>query len=196
MNRLSASGLRRILLTASLAAFAAGMAQADTLTMWVRKSAADPGQLMVDLWNSKHDTKIELTAIPDDQMVTKLATSTQSGDAPDLISFDLIYMPDFMKAGVLTDITDQLAADPHYATHVQAYKDIATLDGKTYGVGFTPDVSVLAWTRTSSPRPGLTRKRARRRLTRSWPMPPKSARWGRTLMASGSRALARAAISS
>ena len=131
-----------------LTAFAALMgsaAMAADLTMWVRESAADPGKLMVDLWNSGHEDKITLTAIPDNQLVTKLATSSQSGDAPDLVSFDLIYMPDFMKAGLLTDLTEQLAADPHYATHIQAFKDIATYEGKTFGVGFTPDVSVLAW---------------------------------------------------
>ena len=68
MNRLSRAGIRRILLTASLAAFAAGMAQAETLSMWVRESAADPAKLMIDLWNTSHDNKIELTAIPDTQV--------------------------------------------------------------------------------------------------------------------------------
>jgi multiple sugar transport system substrate-binding protein len=128
-----------------IAALTALPVHAEDLTMWVRESAADPGQLMVDLWNSTSENKITLTAIPDNQMVTKLATSAQSGDSPDLVSFDLIYMPDFMKAGLLTDLTEQLTADPNYATHVQAYKDIATYEDKIYGVGFTPDVSVLAW---------------------------------------------------
>ena len=145
MTILAMPGLRRLFLTASVVALAASSADAETLSMWVRESAADPGQLMVDLWNTTHDNKIELTAIPDTQVITKLATSVQAGNAPDLVSFDLIYMPDFMKAGFLTDVTDQLNADPHYATHVQAYKDIATYEGKIYGVGFTPDVSVLAW---------------------------------------------------
>ena len=155
MKILTLSGLGRALVTASLLAVTAGMAAAADLTMWVRESAADPGQLMVDLWNAGHDNKIALTAIPDTQLVTKLATSAQSGDAPDLVSFDLIYMPDFMKAGLLTDVTAQLAADPHYALHVQAYKDIATYDGKTYGVGFTPDVSVLAWNKDLFAKAGL-----------------------------------------
>ena len=155
MKSLSVPGFRRLLLTASLAAFAASAVSAETLTMWVRQSAADPGKLMVDLWNSKHDNKIELTAIPDTDLVTKLATSISGGNAPDLVSFDLIYMPDFMKAGFLTDVTDQLAADPHYATHVQAYKDIATYEGKTYGVGFTPDVSVLVWNKDLFKQAGL-----------------------------------------
>ena len=145
MKDLDLPGIRRLLFTASMVAFTAGSVSAETLSMWVRESAADPGQLMIDLWNSSHDNKIELTAIPDSQVITKLATSVQAGNAPDLVSFDLIYMPDFMKAGFLTDVTDQLNADPHYATHVQAYKDISTYEGKIYGVGFTPDVSVLAW---------------------------------------------------
>ena len=136
MKDFSLPGIRRLLFTASMVAFTAGSVSAETLSMWVRESAADPGQLMVDLWNSSHDNKIELTAIPDTQVITKLATSVQAGNAPDLVSFDLIYMPDFMKAGFLTDVTDQLNADPHYATHVQAYKDIATYEGKIYGVGF------------------------------------------------------------
>lgn len=71
-------------------------------------------------------------------MATKLATSFRAGDAP-----DLIYMPDLMRAGFVADQTDQLSADPNYATYVQAYKDIATYQVRIYGVGFTPDMSIL-----------------------------------------------------
>lgn len=155
MKRGFAPGCGRLLLAASLTAISVSGAWATDLTMWVRESAADPGQLMVDLWNSSHDNKIALTAIPDNQVVTKLATSVRAGDAPDLMSFDLIYMPDFMKAGFLTDVTEQMSADPNYATHIQAYKDIATYEGKVYGVGFTPDVSVLAWNKDLFAKAGL-----------------------------------------
>ena len=143
------------MMTCALALMAAGPIYGEELSMWVRESAADPGQLMVDLWNAGHDNKITLTAIPDNQLVTKLATSSQTGDAPDLVSFDLIYMPDFMRAGLLADLTEMLAADGNYATHVQAFKDIATYEGKTYGVGFTPDVSVLAWNKDLYVKAGL-----------------------------------------
>jgi multiple sugar transport system substrate-binding protein len=128
---------------------------AQDLSMWVRQSATDAGQLMVDLWNSTHDQQIELTSIVDTQLVTKLATSVRAGEAPDLVSFDLIYMPDFMKAGFLTDLTDQLNANPNYKTHVQAYKDIATYEDRIYGVGFTPDVSILVWNKELFRQAGL-----------------------------------------
>jgi len=143
------------LFAASLIAWTPAGVFAQTLQMWVRESAADPAKLMTDLWNSNHDAKIELTAIPDNQVVTKLATSVRAGDAPDLMSFDLIYMPDFMKAGFLTDLTDQLKADPNYANHIEAYKDIATFEDKIYGVGFTPDVSILVWNKDLFRKAGL-----------------------------------------
>lgn len=178
-----------------VAMLSATAVHAEHLTMWVRESAADPGKLMIDLWNANHENKITLTAIPDNQLVTKLATSAQSGDSPDLVSFDLIYMPDFMKAGLLTDLTEQLNADPHYATHVQAYKDIATYEGKTYGVGFTPDVSVLAWNKDLYKAAGLDPEKGRQPWPRSWIMPARSGRLAAIPMASGSRAPAPAATS-
>src|ERR1700721_2940161 len=101
--------LRRgiIAATLSLAATLASPAwAAESLTMWVRASGANAAQHLVDLWNSGHADRIALTVIPDNQVVSKLAIGVQSGDVPDVISFDLIYMPDFMRAGLLTDITD------------------------------------------------------------------------------------------
>ena len=80
--------------------------------MWVRESAADPAKLMTDLWNSNHADKIEVTAIPDNQVggQARHQRPRRRRAGPDV--FDLIYMPDFMKAGFLTDLTDQLKADP------------------------------------------------------------------------------------
>lgn len=150
--------MTRLSLSAVLVSGAIAVAQpvfAQPLSMWVRQSAADAGQLMIDLWNSTHVQQVELTAIPDTQLVTKLATSARAGEAPDMVSFDLIYMPDFMKAGFLVDLTDQLNANPNYATHVQAYKDIATYEDRIYGVGFTPDVSILVWNKTLFRQAGL-----------------------------------------
>src|SRR5271169_2545933 len=145
----------------ALAAFLIGStamatnAFADKMTMWVRASGANAAAHLVDLWNSTHPDKIELTTIPDNQMVTKLATGVQAGDVPDLVSFDLIYMPDFMKAGFLVDLTADLKANPNSASVAQAYKDIATYEGKLYGAGFTPDVSILVWNKDLFKKAGL-----------------------------------------
>ena len=130
-------------------------ALADTMTMWVRASGTNAAAHLIDLWNSTHADKIELTTIPDNQMVTKLATGVQAGEVPDLVSFDLIYMPDFMKAGFLTDLTADLKGNPDFASVAKAYQDIATYEGKIYGAGFTPDVSILVWNKDLFKRAGL-----------------------------------------
>lgn len=130
-------------------------AHAETLSIWARASSSNAAQHMIDLWNATHDDKIELTTIPDNQMVTKLATSVQAGDVPDLISFDLIFMPDFMRAGFLVDLTDELSADPNQAKVAQAFRDLATYEGRLYGTGFTPDVSILLYNKDLFRKAGL-----------------------------------------
>ena len=149
--------LRQAIFAAALTSVALvpGTAFAETLSLWARSSSSTAAQHMIDLWNASHDDKIELTTITDNQMVTKLATSVQSGDVPDLISFDLIFMPDFMKAGFLTDLTDTLGADPNQAKVAKAFRDLATYDGKLYGTGFTPDVSILLYNKDIFSKAGL-----------------------------------------
>lgn len=149
--------LRQAIFAAALTSVALvpGTAFAETLSLWARSSSSTAAQNMIDLWNASHEDKIELTTITDNQMVTKLATSVQSGDVPDLISFDLIFMPDFMKAGFLTDLTDTLGADPNQAKVAKAFKDLATYDGKLYGTGFTPDVSILLYNKDIFVKAGL-----------------------------------------
>jgi len=143
-------------LAAALLSSAVGTsAFADTMTMWVRASGANAAAHLVDLWNTTHPDKIELTTIPDNQMVTKLATGVQATETPDLVSFDLIYMPDFMKAGFLVDLTADLKANPNFASVAKAYIDIATYEGKLYGAGFTPDVSILVWNKDLFKQAGL-----------------------------------------
>ena len=139
----------------SSVALVPGTAFAETLSMFARASSSNAAQHMIDLWNASHDDKIELTTIPDNQMVTKLATSVRAGDVPDLISFDLIFMPDFMRAGFLTDLTATLSADPNQEKVAKAFRDLASYDGKLYGTGFTPDVSILLYNKGLFKQAGL-----------------------------------------
>lgn len=160
MNRAVPPTRRRPLLALLVAMLLAiQTASAQEMSMWVRESASGPASIMVDLWNSTHDTQIEITVIPDNQVVTKLATSVRTGDAPDLISLDLIYMPDFMRGGLLVDLTDQLTSDPNYATHANAYKELALYEDRLYGVGYVANVSFLVWNKDLFEQAGLDPER-------------------------------------
>ena len=75
MNLPKLGGL--VLALSMTVALVPGAASAATLSIWARASSSNAAQHMIDLWNASHDDKIELTTIPDNQMVTKLATGVQ-----------------------------------------------------------------------------------------------------------------------
>ncbi len=149
------SALKTGLIATAMLGLMSASAFAETLSIWVRASGANAAQHMVDLWNSKNPDKIAVTVIPDNQMVTKLATGVTAGDVPDMISFDLIFMPDFMKADYLVDLTAELAAIRTQAKVAKAFRDLATYNGKLYGTGFTPDVSILLYNKGLFKQAGL-----------------------------------------
>ena len=165
--------------------------------MWVRASGTNAAAHLVDLWNATHPDKIELTTIPDNQMVTKLATGVQAGEVPDLVSFDLIYMPDFMKAGFL----DRSHRRPEGQSELrfrrpglQGHRDLRGQDLRRglHAGRFDP----RSGTRICSRRRGSIRTSRRGRSARSMRTRRRSARSGPTPTASISPARAPAATSS
>ena len=87
---------------------AASPSYAADLVMWERSGGnKDMVDKLVEMWNAKFpDRHINLTYIPHAEMVAKLAQAIASGDVPDLMGMDLIYAPQFEKAGQLVDLTD------------------------------------------------------------------------------------------
>src|SRR5262244_3827426 len=74
---------------------------AADLVMWERSGGnKDMVDKLIEMWNAKYpDRHITLTYIPHAEMVAKLAQAIASGDVPDLMGMDLIYAPQFEKAG-------------------------------------------------------------------------------------------------
>ena len=86
----------------ALDALQIGAPAAVFVTMWVHADGKNDAARLINLRNSAHGGKIELTAIRDNRMATKLATGVPAGVVPDIVSFNLIGRPDFMKVGFLT----------------------------------------------------------------------------------------------
>src|SRR6516164_1389648 len=127
-----------------LAAIAAPAPAAD-LVMWERSGGnKDMVDKLVEMWNAKYpDRHINLTYIPHAEMVAKLAQAIASGDVPDLMGIDLIYAPQFEKAGQLVDITDQVGSIPELKTASPGHMMVGTYDKRLYGVPLYADVSAL-----------------------------------------------------
>ena len=116
----------------ALAASVSSAAFAEDLQMWERSGGnARMVDTLVAMWNEKNpDRKINLTYIPHAEMVAKLAQAIASGDVPDLMGMDLIYAPQFEKAGQLVDITDQIKDWPELKTASPGHMTVATYEGR------------------------------------------------------------------
>lgn len=132
-------------------------ASAEELVMWER-SGGNKGMVdkLVEMWNAANpDRKINLTYIPHSEMVAKLAQAIASGDVPDLMGMDLIYAPQFEKAGQLVDITDKIKDWPELKTASPGHMTVATYDDRIYGVPLYADVSALFYNKDLFEKAGL-----------------------------------------
>ena len=145
----------------SLAAFgflaAASPTYAADLVMWERSGGnKDMVDKLVEMWNAKFpDRHINLTYIPHAEMVAKLAQAIASGDVPDLMGMDLIYAPQFEKAGQLVDLTDLIGNLPELKTASPGHMMVATFDKRIYGVPLYADVSALFYNKDLFEKAGL-----------------------------------------
>jgi multiple sugar transport system substrate-binding protein len=144
-------------LAAIALAAAAHPASAADLVMWERSGGnKDMVDKLVEMWNAKHPERhINLTYIPHAEMVAKLAQAIASGDVPDLMGMDLIYAPQFEKAGQLVDITDQVGHLPELKTASPGHMMVATYDNRIYGVPLYADVSALFYNKDLFAKAGL-----------------------------------------
>ena len=153
-KRLAALAAGSITIVASLAMTPASGAD---LQMWER-SGANAGMVdqLIAMWNEKNpERKINLTYIPHAEMVAKLAQAIASGDVPDLMGMDLIYAPQFEKAGQLEDLTDRISSWPELKTASPGHMTVATWQGHLYGVPLYADVSALFYNKDLFEKAGL-----------------------------------------
>jgi multiple sugar transport system substrate-binding protein len=151
--------LSRLALGLSASAFLAmsAPAMAEGLVMWER-SGGNAGMVdkLVEMWNAANpDRAITLTYIPHAEMVAKLAQAIASGEVPDLMGMDLIYAPQFEKAGQLVDVTDKIKDWPELATASPGHMTVATYEGRLYGVPLYADVSALFYNKDLFEKAGL-----------------------------------------
>jgi len=132
-------------------------ASTGELTMWERSGGnKQMVDMLVEAWNTKNPTcKINLTYIPHTEMVGKIAQGIASGDVPDLMGMDLIYAPQFEKAGQLVDITDRISSWPELQTASKGHMTVATYETRLYGVPLYADVSALFYNKDLFTKAGL-----------------------------------------
>ena len=130
-------------------------ARADDISFWVRASDSPFVEPMVKVWNAGHQPKVKLTVIPNDDFVTKFGTAVAGGAPPDVVAIDLIFVPAFVEAGQMMDITQQAQALPFFKSLSKAHLRLATQAGKSYAVPFSAESSVLLYNKALFKKAGL-----------------------------------------
>lgn len=126
-----------------------------TVTLWARDSQADFMQELADGFNANHGTQVEVTIVTSAEYVQKFGTAAAGGDAPDLASIDLVYVPYFASVGALTDISDRVASLDWADDMSPGHTAQGEYEGGVYSMPFTADVSVLFYNKDLMAQAGL-----------------------------------------
>jgi multiple sugar transport system substrate-binding protein len=128
----------------------------QTLQMWARADDAAFLPTLVKAFNQSHpNLKIQLTLVPDAQVVQKYSQAASSGNGPDLVSTEIGTMATFTPTGWYQDITSLVNGLPYKKDLSPAHLGQATYNGKIYGMPFTADVSVLYYNKGLFTKAGL-----------------------------------------
>jgi multiple sugar transport system substrate-binding protein len=136
-------------------ALAEGVDDGTTITMWTRAATETQSTLLVDAYNESHENQVDLTVIPTDDYLPRVGTAAGAGELPDVLSLDVVFVPQFTTVGAFLDITDRIAALPFADDIAPSHIEVGTLDGREYVVPHTMDLSVLFYNKSLYEQAGL-----------------------------------------
>ena len=132
-----------------------GVDDGTTITMWSRAATETRVQSQVDAYNATHQNKIELRLVPTDEYVGVVGNAATANELPDLLSADVVFMPNWTSQGLFLDITDRIDGLPGIDNVGQAHIVASSWEGKKYGLPFIIDLSVWMYNKDLFKQAGL-----------------------------------------
>lgn len=126
-----------------------------SLTLWTRAPLELQANLLVKAYNASHKNQVKLTIVPNDDYVSKVGAAAGSGGLPDLFASDIVYAPNWVRAGLWQDLTGQIAKLPFAGQINRGHLAAGTYQGKQYVLPFVLDLSVMMWNKTLYKQAGL-----------------------------------------
>jgi multiple sugar transport system substrate-binding protein len=124
---------------------ATGTDDGSELTLWTRAPLELQAKALVDAYNKSHKNQVKLTIVPNDDYVAKVGAAAGSGDLPDLFAADIVYVPNWTKAGLFSDMTERIGMLPYADKINKGHLDAGTYEDKKYVLPFVLDLSVMFW---------------------------------------------------
>jgi len=118
-----------------------------TLKVW---SFTDEVKTMALAFQKEHpDVKIEYTMIPmtNGEFQTKLKSTLQSGDVPDVVSLEISFVKEYVESNYLADVSDLLPTAKDLGTY-QFTLDIGTYQGKTKAFSYQATPGAMFYRRS------------------------------------------------
>jgi multiple sugar transport system substrate-binding protein len=132
-----------------------GLDDGAELTLWTRAPLELQAKALVEAYNKAHKNKVDLTIVPNDDYVAKVGAAAGGGDLPDLFAADIVYVPNWTRAGLFQDLTDSIGALPYADKINQGHVRAGTHEGKKYVLPFVLDLSVMFWNKSLYRKAGL-----------------------------------------
>ncbi|MGV8979019.1 MAG: ABC transporter substrate-binding protein [Cellulomonas sp.] len=155
--------MRIALVTVASVALAAGCASgstasrtgtSDTITVWDYYGASTPIKPAIEAFTKAHpEIKVDYQAFDYQTMQDKFSVAASSGDAPDLATLDMTWVPTYATNGVLSDIAavsggmlngkpiaDQYSASSNAAMTYDEKMVVALYDFDAYALYYRKDV--------------------------------------------------------
>jgi multiple sugar transport system substrate-binding protein len=139
----------------SAAIIAEGTDDGSELALWTRAPLELQAKALVDAYNKSHKNQVKLTIVPNDDYVAKVGAAAGSGDLPDLFAADIVYVPNWTKAGLFADLTESIKLLPYADKVNQGHLAAGTFENKKYVLPFVLDLSVIFYNKKLYKEAGL-----------------------------------------
>jgi multiple sugar transport system substrate-binding protein len=101
----------------------------------------------IDAWNASHpDIQVKMETMSGADTLAQLAREVPAGAGPDIQHLAFVWTRDLARSGLLMDLDDDIKSDPP-GKGIDDFlaTDLATLDGKLYGVPWSADTFAMAY---------------------------------------------------
>ncbi|MFC7533845.1 ABC transporter substrate-binding protein [Actinoplanes sp. GCM10030250] len=134
---------------------AEGTDDGSELTLWTRAPLELQAKALVDAYNKSHKNQVKLTIVPNDDYVAKVGAAAGSGNLPDLFAADIVYVPNWTKAGLFADLTERIGLLPYADKINQGHVTAGTYKDAKYVLPFVLDLSVIFYNKALYKEAGL-----------------------------------------
>ncbi len=137
------------------AAFPARTLAVDSFDIWVRADNQIFMNPVIAEYNKLKSAEVKVEPVTPHEVVQKFATAYAAGQAPDALSLDLIFTPQFANAGTLEDITAFVTSLPYFDKLSPAHLSLGKVGDKYFALPISAESSFIIYNKDLFRKAGL-----------------------------------------